>query len=125
MRKTVPVALAFSLLAAAAHADTACLQAGRIWNWKPLDKKTLIVEDLLYRKFKVSLMGFCPALPYKLSLGFKSNGGINGLDCLRKGDDVISRDVGIPYICPILSITPYTRAMEQADQAAAAAAGKK
>jgi hypothetical protein len=124
MRKTTFAALGVALLAVSAQAQPACLQVGRIWSWKPLDKKTLIVEDQLYRKFKVSLMGYCPALPYKRTLGFKSNGGINGLDCLRRGDDVISHDVGIPYICPIMSIAPYTPAMERADQAAAAA-GKK
>jgi hypothetical protein len=124
MRNAIFAALGLTLLSASVHAQPACLQVGRIWSWKPLDKKTLIVEDLLHRKFKVSIMGFCPALPYKLTLGFKSNGGINGLDCLRRGDDVISHDVGIPYICPITSIVPYTPAMERADQTAAAAGNK-
>ncbi|HEY3637792.1 MAG TPA: DUF6491 family protein [Rhizomicrobium sp.] len=124
MKRAVLVALGFTAFATTVQAQPACLQVGRIWSWKAVDKKTLIVEDELHRKFKVGLIGFCPALPYKLTLGFKSNGGINGLDCLRRGDDVISHDVGIPYTCAVTSIVPYTAAMEQADKAAAAT-GKK
>jgi hypothetical protein len=115
------VALGLALLTLPADANPNCLRIGQIWSWKSVDKRTLIVEDQLYQKFKVSLQGFCPALPYKLALGFKSIGGINGLDCLERGDEVISHDVGVRYTCPIMSITPYTPAMENADKAAAAA----
>lgn len=123
-RTVVLAALALAgtaLCALPAPAQPTCLQVGRIWSWKPIDRRTLIVEDELHRKFRVGLMGYCPALPFKLSLGFKSNGGIGGLDCLAKGDEVISHDVGIPYTCPVMSVTPETPAMEKADQAAAAA----
>jgi hypothetical protein len=125
MKKTFFAALVFVLSASSALAATACLQVGRIWNWKPLDKKTLIVEDELHRKFELGLAGYCPALPYKLGLGFKSNGGISGLDCVRKGDEVISNDIGIPYSCTIMSVLPYTTAMDQAGKAAAAAKQQK
>jgi hypothetical protein len=121
MRKIMLAAFGFAMLAASAQAQPACLQVGRVWSFKPLDKKTLIVEDELHRKFKLGLAGYCPALPYKLNLGFKSNSGISGLDCLAKGDDVISYDIGIPYTCTIMSIVPYTPIMEKADQDAAAA----
>ncbi|MGH6876654.1 MAG: DUF6491 family protein [Rhizomicrobium sp.] len=120
MKKFVFAAIGFALFALPAQAEPNCLQVGRIWSWKPLNGKTLIVENDLYQKFRVGLMGYCPALPYKLTLGFKSNGGISGLDCLHRGDEVISHDVGVPYTCPIMSITPYTAAMEKADKAAAA-----
>ena len=120
MKKIVLAAFVFVLSAFPAQAETACLQAGRIWSWNPLDKKTLIVEDELHRKFKVGLAGYCPALHYKLTLGFKSNGGISGLDCVRKGDEVISHDIGIPYTCTIMSVASYTPATEQADKATAA-----
>ena len=121
MGKIVLAAFGITLLAISAQAQPACLQAGRIWSWKPLDKKTLIVEDELHRKFRLGLAGYCPALPFKLDLGFKSNGGISGLDCLGKGDDVISHDTGIPYTCTIMNIVPYTPATEKLDEAAAAA----
>jgi Family of unknown function (DUF6491) len=121
MKKTVLAGLGFALLAFPVLAQPRCLQIGQIWSWKPLNSRTLIVEDNYYQKFKVGLEGFCPALPYKLNLGFQSLSGINGLDCLHRGDQVISRDVGVRYTCPIMSITPYTPARERADQAAAAA----
>jgi hypothetical protein len=108
MKQAVIAAFVVVVLAAPAQGQSTCLQFGRIWSWKALDSKTLIVEDQLYHNYKVALEGFCPALPFKLSLGFKSNSGNNGLDCLRRGDEVISHDAGIPYTCPIMSITPYT-----------------
>ncbi|HEY3778425.1 MAG TPA: DUF6491 family protein [Rhizomicrobium sp.] len=112
--------VAMGAAALPARAQPQCLQVGRIWSWKPLDRRTLVVEDELHRKFKVGLVGYCPALPFKLTLGFKANGSINGLDCVRRGDEVISHDIGIPYTCPVMSIVPYTHAMEKADEAAAA-----
>lgn len=107
--------MAFVILAAGAftipaQANTACLQIGRIWSWKALDNKTLVVEDELHQKFKVGLMGYCPRLPFKLDLGFKSNTGVNGLDCLAKGDDVIERDITGGYRCPITNVTPLAPA---------------
>lgn len=105
----------------AARAQPACLQVGRIWSWKPLDRQTLIVEDELHRKFELRLTGYCPRLPLKLGLAFKANGAINGLDCVRKGDDVVSQDVGSSFTCPVTSVVPYTPTMEAADKAAAAA----
>ncbi len=120
MKKAVFAALGLVLLVLPARANPNCLQIGLLWSWKAFDDKTLIVEDERHDKFKLGLMGYCPQLPYKLALGFKSIGGITGLDCLAKGDQVISRDIGMAYSCPIMSITPYTPAMEQADRAAAA-----
>jgi hypothetical protein len=118
MARIALAVLALAALAVPAQANPACLQIGRIWSWKALDNKTLVVEDKLHQKFRVRLMGYCPRLPFKLDLGFKSNAGINGLECLAKGDDVIERDIGGGYRCPVTSITPYTPAMEKADRAA-------
>ena len=116
MARIAFAALALAAFALPAEADTACLQIGRIWSWKAVDNTTLIVEDELHQKFKVGLMGYCPRLPFRLDLGFKSNAGINGLDCLAKGDDVIERDTSGGYRCPVSSITPYTPAMEKAEK---------
>jgi hypothetical protein len=122
MKSVVRAAVAtLILLVLPASANSACLQIGRIWSWKAVDRKTLIVEDDLHDKFTVGLMGYCPNLPFKLNLEFKAIGGFSGLTCLSRGDEIISRDVGMHYICPITSIAPYTPAMEQADKAAAAA----
>jgi hypothetical protein len=125
MKKTVFAMLGLALLAQSAQANTACLQIGRIWGWKALDARTLIVEDELHRKFRLGLMGYCPRLPLKLALGFKSLGAISGLDCIRKGDEVISQDAGGGYTCPVMSVTPYTPATEKSDKAAVAARGQR
>ena len=119
MMRIVPVALLLGILAGApARADTACLQIGRIWSFHPIDKQTLVIEDQLYRKFRVAVAGYCPRLPFKLNLAIKSASGVNGLDCVRRGDTVISQDVGMHYTCPVMSIAPYTAEMEKADKAA-------
>ena len=89
-----------------ASASTNCLQIGRTWSWKALDNKTLIVEDELHQKFRLALEGYCPRLPFKLNLAIRSASGINGLDCVRRGDNVISEDVGARYTCPVMSVVP-------------------
>jgi hypothetical protein len=118
MKRNTLVALVL-LFAQSAQANPRCLEIGQIWSWKALDRSTLVVEDNWHQKFKLSLMGYCGQLPFKLTLGFKSIGGISGLECLSKGDEVISRDIGMHYTCPVASIVPYTPAMEKADKAAA------
>lgn len=106
MKDVISAALMMLILAAPARADTACLQIGRIWSFHPLDKQTLVIEDQLYQKFRVALAGYCPRLPFKLNLTIKSASGVNGLDCVRRGDMVISEDVGQHYTCPVMSIVP-------------------
>jgi hypothetical protein len=113
--RVIPAALALAMLASGAQASTACLQIGRVWSFKALDNKTLIVEDQLHRKFHLTLLGYCPRLPFKLNLGIKSVSGINGLACVQRGDTVISQDVGTHYTCAVTSIAPYTPGMEKAD----------
>jgi hypothetical protein len=121
MKKILAAAAGLLALAAPpALAGPACLELALVWNYKALNDKTLIVEDEAHRKFKLTLMGYCPNLPYKQRLGFKVFGGTE-LSCISKGDEVISRDFGFPYRCPIMDIVAYTPAMEQADKAAAAA----
>ena len=117
MKRSILVVLVL-LFAQSAHANPDCLEIGQIWSWKALDQSTLIVEDNWHQKFRLGLMGYCGQLPFKLTLGFKSIGGISGLECLSKGDEVISHDIGMHYTCPIASIIPYTPAMEKADKAA-------
>lgn len=120
--KLALIAAASLLVVAATPAlsSQSCLELGLVWNFKALNDKTLIVEDEAHRKFKLTLMGYCPELPYKQRLGFKVFGGTE-LSCISTGDEVISRDLGFPWHCPITSIVSYTPAMEKADKAAAAA----
>jgi hypothetical protein len=122
MKVIIPAALVLGVLVTLpVGADTACLQIGRIWSFHPLDTQTLIIEDQQYRKFRVALGGYCPRLPFKLNLTIKSAGGVSNLDCVRRGDVVISEDVGQHYTCPVMSVVPYTPEMEKADSANAAA----
>ncbi len=111
----VLVALA-SVLVTPAIADSPCLMMGNIYSWNARNNKTLIVEDIQHHKFKVSLMGSCPNLPFKLHLGFQSVGGTE-LSCLEKGDYIIDRDFREHYRCPIMEIDPYTSEMEKVDHA--------
>lgn len=109
------------LMATPALPNPSCLELGRVYNWKVVDNKTLIVEDDLHQKFKVSLMGYCPALPFNETLGFKVIGGTQ-LSCISRGDEIISHQHPLgAFHCPVTNIVPYTPEMEKADKAAAAA----
>lgn len=102
-------------------APTACLRFGEIYDWKAQDNRTLIVEDNLHKKFKVSLMGPCPSLTFKERVGFQSRDAMR-LTCMRPGDNVIVRNMGSgAQRCPIRSVVAYAPAMQKADEAAAAA----
>ncbi len=113
-------ALLACLAAAPAMADPSCLMIRQIYNWNVVDPRTLIVENIAHDKFKVSLTIPCPHIEYNMDVRFKSL-GLGGLDCLRKGDELVHNGAGMGSICPIKSIEPYTAAMQQADEAAAAA----
>jgi len=120
--KTIAMAvLAVLAFTTAAPAQQACLTVNQIWTWKPLDRKTLVVEDTVHRKFKVSLYGPCPNIEYNLGAAFISRGNTQ-LDCLRPGDMVVHRGYGIGNRCPIKLVQPYTPAMQKADEATAATA---
>ena len=119
--KTIIMAGIAMLIATPVFAAPSCLELGQIYSWKTIDNKTLIVEDNWHQKFKVSLMGYCPELPFKETLGFKVIGGTE-LSCVSRGDEVISKQYPLGHFhCPITTIVPYTAEMEKADKAAAAA----
>jgi hypothetical protein len=112
---------AAATVAPAIAQSSACLRFGEIYDWKAQDNRTLIVEDNLHKKFKVSLMGTCPSLAFKERVGFQSRDAMR-LTCMRPGDNVIVRSMGSgTQRCPIRSVAAYTPAMQKADEAAAAA----
>ncbi|MGD0866373.1 MAG: DUF6491 family protein [Rhizomicrobium sp.] len=116
------IALLIFLAAAPAMAQqSSCLVIRQIYGFKVVDKQTLLVENISHNVFKVSLYGPCTNIDLDLGLGFKSF-STSDLDCLRRGDEVVHHTVGMGSICPIKSVEPYTAAMQQADQAEAAAA---
>lgn len=122
MRILAGAALA-AMLASPAMGQGSCLRMDRIYNWQAPNNTSMIVEDISHQKFKLTLMGPCINLNFKEGVAFKSIGG-TWLDCLTKGDEVVIRYLGQPEHCPIVSVVPYTPAMQKADQAAAAAKAK-
>lgn len=125
MRKALFLAAALAALIPAAAQASPCLQENQIWNWHALSDKTLIVENEVHQKFRLSLIGTCQNLRFYQNLGFRSVGG-TGMSCLGPGDMVTSHDFATgPQHCAITHIEPYTHDMEAADRAAAAAQGQK
>lgn len=102
----------------------ACLQIGRIYSWRAPDNRTLIVESDTHKKYKLDLMGYCPGLTFKETIGFRSPGGTT-LSCVTPGDSVFFHDVGMSMRCVINKVTAYTPEMEKADKAAKDAKDKK
>lgn len=97
--------LGLILLPGPAVAQQSCLMVGQVWNWKALDRRTLIVEDIARHPFKVTLYGPCPGIDLNLRAAFLSRGN-GALDCLRAGDEVIHRGYGVGNRCPIKSVEP-------------------
>jgi hypothetical protein len=120
MRTAVAFAFAFCLLPAAASAQQSCLVSAQIWSWKPLDRKTLVVQDTIHRKFKVSLYAPCPGIDFNIGAAIQTRGN-TALDCVGRGDVVIHRGYGIGNRCLIKSVELYTPAMQKEDAAAARA----
>jgi len=98
-----------------------CLRFGEIYSWKVLDPKTVIVQDNGRNRFKMSLMSYCPGLAYRDRIGFRSRGSF-AVSCVTAGDELVVNQFGTgAQRCPIISIAPYTPAMEAADKVAAPA----
>ena len=84
--------------AAGNDSSHACLEIGRIWSWHAPNNRTLIVENDTHHKFKLDLMGYCPSLTFKETLGFRSIGG-SYLSCITPGDVVFFHDIGTETRC--------------------------
>jgi len=104
-----------------ALAQKACLRQAQIYNWNAPNDTTLIVEDDLHKKFKITLLSKCIGLTFKQTLGFKVFGG-TGLSCVSTGDTVFTGDPTGPQRCAIKTVEAYTPEMQKADKAAADAA---
>ena len=121
MKVPATLALVICAVSTAASAQQSCLMSAQIWSWKPLDRRTLIVQDTIHREFKVTLYGPCPGIDYNISGTIISHGN-TALDCVRPGDVVVHRGYGMGNRCPIKSVELYTPEMQRSDEAAAAAA---
>jgi len=73
-----------------AASGDACLQNNRIWSWRMIDTRTLLVTDVNYRPFTVHLTGGCVGLTNAVNaLAFRT---WTSLGCLKRGDEIIYRD---------------------------------
>jgi hypothetical protein len=122
LRTLVLSAMAVVVLSAVpSQAQRACLREDQIFSFDVIDDRTLIVEDNLHQKFKVSLLGYCNNLRFRNALGFQTVGG-TGLSCITPGDNIINRGLNSwPQRCPVKSVVLYTPEMQKADEAAKAA----
>jgi len=109
--------LAITSVVPAAAADI-CPRIGTIDDWKAPDSKTIIIETVDNKKFKLDLMGSCSAIRFKETVAFKAFGGVSPLSCLTAGDSVLYKEFDSIRRCPIQAVTLYTPEMEAADKAA-------
>ena len=113
------VLVAAALAPVTATAQSACLRINQIWRWNSLNERTLTIEDLTHRTFRITLMGPCPNIDFNVGAAIQSH-GTSALDCVQPGDVVIHRGYGTGNRCPIKSVELYTPAMRKADEAAKA-----
>jgi len=90
--KKLLLAILMPAMFAPAYATEPCLRMGEIYNWKVVNDRTLIVENLRHNKFKLGLAGVCSGLRFHQALAFKAFGGTQ-LSCLSRGDSVLAHDV--------------------------------
>jgi hypothetical protein len=91
--------------AASTNNDT-CLQNNRIWGWRVLDERTLLVNDRNNRPFLVQLSGSCIGLTdINTRIGFETS---TNLACLSQGDRVLYRDPTLGRMsCFVTDVQPY------------------
>ena len=84
----------------------ACLQNNRIWTWRVVNERTLIVGDRENRSFLVRLSGGCVGLNDAiLRLAFRTH---TNLGCLERGDSVAFRAPALgPMSCFVREVEPY------------------
>jgi hypothetical protein len=64
-----------------------CLQNNRIWSWRMINQRTLLVTDVNYHPYIVRLTGGCVGLTNAIqALAFRT---WTNLGCLKRGDEVI------------------------------------
>ena len=84
----------------------ACLQNNRIWTWRVINERTLIVGDRENRPFLVRLTGGCVGLTNAtLRLAFRTH---TNLGCLEHGDSIAFRAPALgPMSCFVTDVEPY------------------
>jgi hypothetical protein len=86
--------------------ERACLQNNRIWGWRALDQRTLLLTDINNRRFLVRLSGGCIGLNdaiFALQVRTTTN-----LGCLMRGDRVSYRAPALGEMsCFVQDVEPY------------------
>jgi hypothetical protein len=85
-----------------------CLQQNRVYGWKVIDDRTLIVTDRSNRQYKVSLAPGCRDLKWPMRLGFSAGTGF-GLSCVERHSFLLVPPNGpdIAQRCLIEDVQPY------------------
>src|SRR5215468_7070123 len=100
--------LASAMPAAPAFAvqNEACLQNNRIWGWRVINERLLIVNDINYRPFLVHLTGGCVGLNNAIwAVRIRT---WTSLGCLGQGDRVSFREPALgPLSCIVTKVEPY------------------
>ncbi len=93
-----------------------CLSQNKVDGWKVIDDRTLIVNDRLGRKYKLSLARGCHDLQFPMRLGFSADTGF-GLSCLQRHGYVFVPANGPNFAqrCLIEDVQPYTAQMQHDD----------
>ncbi|MBV9540187.1 MAG: hypothetical protein JO167_02880 [Alphaproteobacteria bacterium] len=72
-----------------------------------MDDNHLILENGRHQRVMAKLVGVCPGLNFALGIRIKSVGGISGLSCIERGDEVLVNDAGFHGRCTITEMTAY------------------
>lgn len=83
-----------------------CLQNNRIWSWRAIDQRTLVVTDIYNRPFLVRLTGGCVGLTNAMvALQFRT---WTNLGCLGQGDRVSFREPTLGQMsCIVRQVQAY------------------
>ena len=90
-----------------------CLQNNRIWSWRMVNQRTLVVTDRDYRPFTVRLTGGCVGLTNAtMALAFRT---WTSLGCLKRGDEVSFREPALGRMsCFVTNVLPGLPGQAQA-----------
>jgi hypothetical protein len=96
--------------------DKACLQNNRIWTWRVINQRTLVVSDIHYTPFLVRLTGGCVGLTdaiMRVAFSTKTN-----LGCLSRGDSISYRAPALGWMsCFVTDVQPFRPGIDDAKPA--------
>jgi hypothetical protein len=114
IRFLTATAAAFCLAAAAAQAQPAaapraCFYARDISNFHVVDDRTVYLRVGVNQVYRLDLMGDCPQLSFRQSLGVETTPGA-GTVCSPLDVELVYRDLGAPVRCPVTGLRALTPA---------------